>query len=248
MEAAVPDAIIQPRRGKSSPQLGPVAVLAAAGLDVALLRGVLGFSADEGRPLHISRLYTTSISHPRICLAGPMVGAPYAVMLAETLIAWGARQILFLGWCGAISRAVAIGDIVLPTSALVDEGTSRHYLPDMRESTPAAGLVEQLSAICASAGLAVHKGPVWTTDAPFRETRDHVRACQSRGVLGVEMETSGLFSLGAFRRADVAALLVVSDDLSDLSWRAGFKEPRFARGREAAGHIIARLCAMPTDP
>lgn len=243
----MPDAIIQPRRGKNSPRLGPVAVLAAADPDVRLLRDALGFSADEGRPLHISRLYTTSDRNPHICLAGPMVGAPYAVMLAESLIAWGARQILFLGWCGAVSKPVEIGDVVLPTSALIDEGTSRHYLPDLRESTPSALLVEQLSEIGTSDGFVIRRGPVWTTDAPFRETRDQVLACQSRGVLAVEMEASALFSLGVFRLVDVAALLVVSDDLSDLSWRAGFKDPRFARGREAAGNIIGKLGAKLRD-
>jgi purine-nucleoside phosphorylase len=225
-----------------------VAVLAAADPDVQLLRGVLGFGSDEGRPFHISRLYTSSDRYPAVCLAGPMVGAPYAVMLAETLIAWGACKILFLGWCGAVSKPVEIGDMVLPTSALIDEGTSRHYLPNISESTPSALLVEQLSEIGASGGLVIHQGPVWTTDAPFRETRDKVRDCQSRGVLAVEMEASGLFSVGAFRLADVAALLVASDDLSDLSWRAGFRDPRFARGREAACHVIGRLCAKLTSP
>jgi uridine phosphorylase len=244
----MPDAIIQPRRGRNSPRLGPVAVLAAAGPDVMLLRGALGFSADEGRPLHISRLYTTSDRHPRICLAGPLVGAPYAVMLAESLIAWGARQIVFLGWCGALSKPVEIGDLVLPTSAHIDEGTSHHYLPDIRESFPSALLVKHLSEICASDGLVIHKGPVWTTDAPFRETSDKVLACQRRGVLAVEMEASGLFSVGAFRRVDVAAVLVASDDLTDLSWRAGFKDPRFAGGREAVGHIVGRLCEKLTSP
>lgn len=244
----MPDAIIQPRRGRNSPQLGPVAVLAAADPDVRLLCSALGFSSDEGRPLHISRLYTTSDRHPGLCLAGPMVGAPYAVMLAESLIAWGARQIVFIGWCGAVSKPVEIGDIVLPTSALIDEGTSRHYLPNIRESFPSALLVDQLCEICTSGGLVIHKGPVWTTDAPFRETREKVLDCQSRGVLAVEMEASGLFSLGAFRLADVVALLVVSDDLSDLSWRAGFKDSRFASGREAACTIIGRLCEKLTSP
>jgi purine-nucleoside phosphorylase len=222
-------------------------VLAAAEPDVKLLRGALGFSADEGRPLHISRLYTASDRYPRTCLAGPVVGAPYAVMLAETLIAWGARTILFLGWCGAVSKPVEIGDLVLPTSALIDEGTSRHYVPDTHESFPSIRLVEQVFAMCQSDGHMVHKGPVWTTDAPFRETRDKVLAYQSRGVLAVEMEASGLFSLGAFRLTDVAALLVASDDLSGLSWRPGFKDPRFTSGREAAGNIIGKLCWQLTD-
>ena len=119
----MPDAIIQPRRGKGSPPLGPVGVLAATDPDLRRLRDGLGFGRDEGRRLHISRLFTASESLAGTCLAGPLVGAPYAVMVAETLIAWGARTLVFLGWCGAVSAAVAIGDLVLPASAFIDAGS-----------------------------------------------------------------------------------------------------------------------------
>ena len=238
------DAIIQPRRGKNSPRLGPVAVLAATEPDVRQLRDLLGFGADSGRPMHISRLYTASESFPDICLAGPLVGSPYAVMLAESLIAWGAQALFFLGWCGALSETVAIGDLVLPTSALIDEGTSRHYGAAASESAPSAALVYQISDACASHGIHAHTGKVWTTDAPFRETSDKVLAYRRLGgALAVEMECSALFTLGAFRFAAVAGLLVVSDDLSSLVWRHGFKDPRFARGREAACRVILRLCS-----
>nr|MCU0539679.1 uridine phosphorylase [Desulfobacterales bacterium] len=109
------DAIIQPGRGKGAAPVGPLALLAATGPDLVLLRDTLGFGGDEGRRLFTSRLYARSGHHPGICLAGPMVGAPYAVMVAETLIAWGARRLVFLGWCGAVTDSVAIGDLVLPT-------------------------------------------------------------------------------------------------------------------------------------
>lgn len=239
----MPDAIIEPRRGKRSPELGPVALLAATEPDVGALRSRLGFDSDLGRRLYISRLYPFSESLPGICLAGPLVGAPYAVMIAETLIAWGARRLVFLGWCGALSESVSIGDLVLPTSALIDEGTSRHYAPDASESTASAALVQALSEAGAAAGIGVRPGVLWTTDAPFRETREKVLAYQRRGALAVEMECSALFTVGAFRAVDVAALLVVSDDLSSLNWNPGFKDPRFARGREAAGRVIGNLLA-----
>jgi purine-nucleoside phosphorylase len=242
-EAIMPDAIIQPRRGKSSPHLGSVAVLAATEPDVRRLREMLGFNADPGRPIHTSRLYTASESLPDICLVGPFVGAPYAVMLAERLIAWGAQSLLFLGWCGAISEAVAIGDLVLPTSALIDEGTSRHYGAAASESASSTALVQRLSEVCVSHGISAHTGKVWTTDAPFRETPDKVLGYRSLGALAVEMECSALFTLGAFRSAAIASLLVVSDDLSSLVWRHGFKDSRFARGREAAGRILFGLCS-----
>lgn len=237
------DAIIQPRRGKSSPRLGPVAVLAATDPDLKQLRDKLGFSADVGRPMHTSRLYIASESLPDTCLVGPLVGAPYAVMLAESLIAWGAQSLLFLGWCGAISETLAIGDLVLPNAALIDEGTSRHYGAAASESAPGATLVQKLSEACALQGIGAHRGKVWTTDAPFRETRDKVLQFRHQGALAVEMECSALFTLGAFRSAEVAGLLVVSDDLSSLIWRHGFKDPRFTAGREAACGVIARLCS-----
>ena len=175
------------------------------------------------------------------CLAGPLVGAPYAVMAAETLIAWGARVLIFFGWCGAVSGSVAIGDLVLPTSAFVDEGTSRHYLPEASEATPSPSLVQKIAGACASEGLCVHPGAVWTTDAPFRETREKVLAFRRQGALAVEMECSALFTLGVFRSVEAAALLVVSDDLSSLSWTPGFKDPSFTRGREAACGVIGKI-------
>jgi nucleoside phosphorylase len=239
----MPDAIIEPRRGKRSPKLGPVAVLAATEPDVDALRRRLGFSCDPGRRLYISRLYTASGSLPEVCLAGPLVGAPYAVMIAETLIAWGARTLVFLGWCGTLTETVAIGDLVLPISAFIDEGTSRHYVADASESKASGALVQALSAAGAAAGIAIQPGPVWTTDAPFRETREKVLAYRRRGALAVEMECSALFTIGAFRTVEVVALLVVSDDLSACTWTPGFKDPRFVLGREAAGSLVDRLCS-----
>jgi hypothetical protein len=240
----VSDAIIEPRRGKSSPSLGPVAVLAATEPDLKALRIALGFDSDPGRRIYTSQLFTASASLPDASLAGPLVGAPCAVMLAETLIAWGARTLVFLGWCGAISGAVSIGDLVLPLSAFVDEGTSRHYIAEASEPAASPELVRELTSACVSKGIAPHTGAVWTTDAPFRETAEKVSAFREQGALAVEMECSALFTLGAFRGVEVAALLVVSDDLSSFTWKPGFKDPRFARGRESACRVIANFSAL----
>jgi purine-nucleoside phosphorylase len=165
-------------------------------------------------------------------------------MLAETLIAWGARALVFLGWCGAISSTVSIGDLVLPPSAFIDEGTSQHYIAEASEPTASPKLVRELTHACVSHGIAAHTGAVWTTDAPFRETAEKVSAFRRQGALAVEMECSALFTLGAFRGVEVAALLVVSDDLSSFTWKPGFKDPRFALGREAACRVIENLSAL----
>ena len=53
-------------------------------------------------------------------------------------------------------------------------------------------------------------------------------------LMAVDMETSALFTVAGFLGIAAAAVLVVSDDLSTLSWRPGFKRPEFRRGCEQA--------------
>ncbi len=76
----------------------------------------------------------------------------------------------------------------------------------------------------------------------FRETREAVVSFQERGVLAVEMELSALLSVGMFHDVDVSALLVVSDELSSLTWKPGFKSDRFKQGRNDAASIVNKLC------
>jgi len=240
------DAIIQPLRGKHTPRLASVAVLAATEPDLEALRRGLGFDASDHRRLYISRLYTAAGREPDVCLAGPVIGAPYAAMVAETLIAWGARTILFIGWCGAVSPELAIGELVVPTAAVIDEGTSPHYAAGVSAAGPSEPLSRQVAEACTAEGVCARAGTVWTTDAVFRETRDEVARHQQDGVLAVEMECSALFTVGGFCGVEAAALLVVSDDLSSLTWRPGFKDPRFIRGRKVACNVIGRLCSRLT--
>ena len=159
----------------------------------------------------------------RVALAGPMLGAPQTVLVLERMIALGARRFIAAGWCGSLRNEVRIGDIVLPSGAISEEGTSGHYPGVMR--APSSELFNSLKSALASTGQAIHEGTVWTTDAPFRETCAKIKAFQSQGVLAVDMETSALFSVSQFRGVDLAAVLVVSDDLSGLKWVHGFRDP-----------------------
>ena len=173
-------------------------------------------------------------------MVGPFVGAPYAVMLLENLIAWGARRITFVGWCGAISSNVKVGDLVLPTSAIIDEGTSKHYGQKNTAIIHAAfPLVSAFKQTLEKNDYPFHEGKVWTTDGIYRETRHAVAAHRDDGILAVDMEVSALFSAALFRGVDLAAILVVSDELSSLIWRPGFKQQRFKNSRQAACQLIA---------
>jgi uridine phosphorylase len=237
------DAIIFPKKGKKSPQLGPVAVMAGTETDLVLLCRLLNFDLRAHQSLFTSRLYVSNASTSGPSLTGPFVGAPYATMVLETLIAWGASKIIFLGWCGSISNKVKIGDIIIPSAAIIDEGTSRHYQnDDPTLSYPSELMRTMLKAELNQNQIHFHSGTLWSTDAIYRETRKQVEYYQSQDAIAVEMEISALFTVARFRKVDLGAMTVVSDELGSFKWRPGFKMDEFKRGRRAACKVIKNVC------
>lgn len=237
------DAIINPERGTNSPDLGPAAIMVAAEPDFRLLRKLMDVNEKSRRKLVMSSLYIGEGRDEGCSLIGPLIGAPYAALLFEDIVGWGAEEILFVGWCGAVSPDVSIGDIIVPDSAHIDEGTSRHYGAD--ESVPsvsATGTTERIKAELENRNIPFHAGPIWTTDAVFRETRQKLAFYQSKGVLAVEMETSALFTVAAYRGVSAGAILVVSDELSTGHWKKGFTDNRFRQSRHAAAEAVCDLC------
>jgi uridine phosphorylase len=235
--------VVRPVKTRNTPELGPVSVMAATTPDFKLLKGLMGFEDQNSRHLYTANLAIGSGRLSGISLCGPFMGAPIGAMILETLVAWGVTRVLFMGWCGAISQDVHIGDMILPEGALVDEGTSLHYLHktmDCVSSSPR--ILEKTRLTLDRARLTYHEGQVWTTDAAFRETREAVLSFQEKGVLAVEMELSALLSVGSFYDVDVSALLVVSDELSSLTWKPGFKSDRFKQGRKDAARMVKELC------
>jgi len=237
------EGIVQPVKGKSSPDLGSWVVMAATRTDLTDLCRMLGREPTDGRRLYNSRLL---LKAEEPALIGPMVGAPYAVMVLETLIAWGARQFVFVGWCGTISPEISVGDLLLPDAALIDEGTSRHYLSEVQtggdRSRPSAAMQDAIAGALKQVGAAAKKGTLWSTDAVFRETPSKVLRFGGLGAVAVEMEASALFTVGRFRGVEVGAVLVVSDDLSAATWRHGFRDPEFVQGRQTLCKGVAALC------
>jgi len=228
-------AIVNPVKGKKPPDTGPLAIIAATESDLRLLSRLADIPVVEQRKLYMSHLQVHADDQRRYTLAGPIVGAPYAAMIVEALGVWGVKTILFVGWCGAVSRRVKAGDIIVPGSAMVDEGTSGHYCdPSCRVALPSRSVLHQARSALQHHGAKFHDGAVWTTDAIFRETVEKVKHYQVKGALAVEMELSAIFTVAGFREMEAAGILVVSDELSDYQWHPGFNTPAFKIARETA--------------
>lgn len=143
------------------------------------------------------------------------IGAPLAVIGLERLIASGAEEILVLGFCGALDKKSRIADPVIITQASSEEGTSQHYFPQKRIFRPASTLRKELELTLGAKRLPYSSGAVVTTDAPFRETKSWLARNAKKGIRYVDMEASAVFALAKFRNIKAAALMLVSDNLSD---------------------------------
>jgi uridine phosphorylase len=225
-------AIIEPQKGKRDPDLPRCGMLVFTPHDLDFSIGLLQNHKKEAQRIYLTDLHTGAIGNTSIAIAGPMLGAPQAVLVLEKMIVLGVRRVIALGWCGSLQPQVQIGDVVIPRGAVSEEGTSRHYPIATDQPGPAPDLVRHLKTALGSNLKDVHEGWVWSTDAPFRETVGKVLGFQEQGVLAVDMEVSALFTVAHFRGIELAAALTVSDELHDLAWRHGFRDPRFKRTRE----------------
>ncbi|MGH2680423.1 MAG: nucleoside phosphorylase [Actinomycetota bacterium] len=148
----------------------------------------------------------------------PGVGAPLAAGFLEEAIAKGCRSFVACGGAGALVPELTLGHVVVPTSAIRDEGTSYHYLPPSRSVAPSDAAVDAIRATLEDHRVPYVTGPTWTTDAPYRETRDRMRRRAEEGCLTVEMEAAGFFAVAAFRGVTFGQLLYAGDDLSGDVW------------------------------
>ena len=221
------ECIINPERGKNDPQLPAGGFLLVNPAEANYAAQFARSCKAERSFLYHSSLFVINQPEASFFLAGPAVGAPMAVMTLEKLIALGALNVVVLGWCGSLSQSLHVGDILLPTWAVSEEGTSNHYpLHDRPHSSE--NLCTLLKNILRPE-FRVQEGPIWTTDAPYRETRDKVTEYGGRGILGVDMEFAALNTVAAFRGVEVAGAMLVSDELCQPEWQPGFLSKSFRK-------------------
>ena len=174
----------------------------------------------EGRLAHGTALYLSSI------------GAAASAMMLEEMISSGIRRVLVIGYAGSISPSVRVGDIVVPTWGIREEGTSYHYFGPEHEAHPSRRLVVELERRIDQDEF--YEGGVWTTDAVFRETRAKIARYAKMGVLAIDMECTALMCVAQYRKVELAAVLAISDELFGEKWVPAFKSRRLGKATEIA--------------
>jgi DeoD family purine-nucleoside phosphorylase len=135
------------------------------------------------------------------------MGGPSAAIVAEELIDLGARVLLRIGTCGALTDDLELGELLAVEAALTQDGTSR-ALGAGERAEPDPELTARLAAEATAATIV-------STDV-FYDTRDGIQEqWVEHGARAVEMEAAALFTVAARREGVRAAcLLAVTDKIA----------------------------------
>ncbi|MEN8257989.1 MAG: AMP nucleosidase [Thermodesulfobacteriota bacterium] len=142
------------------------------------------------------------------------VGSPTAGIVMHCLsFLDNINSVLMLGMCGGIEDECEIGDLIVPTASIRDEGTSRHYLP---QDVPAIPCVElnriSEQVVKKSTGKSPRSGIMLTTDYRMWEfDEEFIDYIYKHRIVAVDMEIATLFSVGYALGVPTASLMLVSD-------------------------------------
>ena len=141
-----------------------------------------------------------------ICSTG--IGAPSTIIAIEELNNCGVKSIIRVGSAGALQANIGMGELIIAEGAVRDEGGSKSYIASEFPAISDHRLVANLQAFLSQQNIDFHLGIVRSHDSFYRDDEDAICAYWSqRGVLGADMETSALLTVGRLRQLKVASIL-----------------------------------------
>lgn len=201
------------QKGLAAADVPSVCLLDPDGDILRRLRNTGEAKRFESWACYHTELYTFPLGGETVGIIGCVVGAPFAVLIAEELFACGCRHLLSVTSAGQIIAVSTPPYFVVIDRALRDEGTSYHYTAPSEFAVADPQLVAKVTKALRDEGLPALVGPSWTTDAPFRETVEAIEAARTKGALAVEMEAAALYAFAQARGASVLCLALVTNTM-----------------------------------
>jgi uridine phosphorylase len=169
----------------------------------------------------------------RLAAASTGIGAPSTAILVEELAKVGARYFIRVGNSGGLAPDLELGDLVITTGAVRDDGTSRSYVPAEYPAIADYRIVAALAQAARDRGVRATCGISWSLDAFYARNAALAadgeiesmsfpgfavpglaqRIADYRGarVLNMEMESGVLLTLAGLFGLRAGCICVVSD-------------------------------------
>lgn len=220
----------------SSPLPSKRAIVCGAPERAALIADRL----SDARPLAKNREYHSycgwHLGQPLLVVSHG-VGAPGAMLCFQELMDCGVEAMIRLGTAGGLYDDVGIGDLVVPTSAIRQEGVSRLMVPEALPAVPDRVLTTRLLDQLTSKNIPVREGMILSSDLFYPSLlEDQLAFYKKANAIAVEMECSALFIAAHLRKVRAASVLVL--DGNPLKWNEGHYDPTSQKISQAVDHAV----------
>ena len=165
------------------------------------VRNMFGFTGEyKGQPVSV-------MAHG--------MGIPSASIYCTELIQdYGVQRVVRVGSCGAVLDSVAVRDLVIAMAASTDSGVNRTRFGG-HDLAPVAsfGLLRSAVATAEERGFKYHVGNIFSADLFYSPDPAQFELMRKYQILGVEMETAGIYTIAAELGAEALAICTVSDHI-----------------------------------
>lgn len=245
----VPAALLREARrqkGLETSPVPPVCILDPDGDLVRQLRRTGRATPSVNWPCYHTELDTFELGGQTVGIIGRVVGASFAVLVAEELFGSGCQLLISLTSAGQIGSVGRPPYFVVIDRSLRDEGTSYHYAPPSEFAEADSLLVKKAAAAMTKSGLHTVVGASWTTDAPFRETERAIEAARARGILAVEMEAAALYTFACATGVNILCLAHVTNTMGQTG--EDFEKGEAGGTRDALTALEAMVVELQGSP
>lgn len=187
-----------------------------------------------------SELYNYELDGQEIGIIPCVVGAPYAVLVAEQLFVAGCQLLISVTSSGILTEEPIPKQFAVITESIRDEGTSYHYLPLEQPSRLSESLLSQLRDATDKEGVLFFEAKSWTTDAPYRETQSAIEAMKKIQVVCVEMEAAALYAYAEISQNDIICFAHLTNTMAQT-------EGDFEKGDEFGSLDTINLISQTLD-
>ncbi len=185
-------------------------------------RMLAGFEAEQiastSTANGIVSIYKVTYKGVEIALFMMDVGAPASAAMMEDVYMLGVEKIIIFGTCGVLEKSIDDCAIIIPNSAMRDEGTSYHYAPASDEIPVNEKYMDVFTGMLDELQVKYTVGKTWTTDAIYRETADKIKRRKEQGCICVDMECSADAAVAQFRGKDLVQFFYAADNLDAEEW------------------------------
>lgn len=165
----------------------------------------------DAREIAFNREYKSVVGYykgVRIIVVSTGIGGASTGIAVEELRNIGVKSMIRIGSCGSLQENVRLGDLIIVNGAVRDEGTTKAYVESIYPAIPDTELMCAAIEAAKSKGIVYHVGRARSHDSFYTEKEEQIdNYWTGKGILGADMETAALFTIGGLRGIRTASVL-----------------------------------------